>query len=204
MAGRLIDLNQSGVRLPTDFVVDTNLLVVQFLGHVKSSRSQDQDRAATVFPSIAAGACLGYVTPQSIVELFHLYVRYWYEQELAANRPKYDRLLQSKFGRRRRFYWSDLYKIRESFMPQVSKDLEQLRLILLASGLFILEPRDLGWDSLESRFEENMIHYMDRFKIDTADATILMESERAGIDSIVTLDKDYRRATKDFQVLTWL
>ncbi|MGN6030050.1 MAG: hypothetical protein ACTHQE_00150, partial [Thermomicrobiales bacterium] len=45
---------------------------------------------------------------------------------------------------------------------------------------------------------------MERRWIDSADAAILVEARRAGIDAIVTFDKDLQRSSRDFHVFTWL
>jgi predicted nucleic acid-binding protein len=44
---------------------------------------------------------------------------------------------------------------------------------------------------------------MGRFQLDTSDAALLLEAQRAGIPSIATLDADFRRAQSDFDIYTW-
>ncbi len=45
---------------------------------------------------------------------------------------------------------------------------------------------------------------MRRYRLDSGDAAILIEASRAGIDAVVSEDPDWRRASRDFDVHTWL
>lgn len=44
---------------------------------------------------------------------------------------------------------------------------------------------------------------MQTYGVDSHDALILMETRRMGINDIVTMDADMRRASLDFNLYTW-
>jgi len=49
-----------------------------------------------------------------------------------------------------------------------------------------------------------LIDAVNRYFLDSNDASNLIEMQQAGIDAIVTKDADVRRAARDFRVYTWL
>ena len=85
-----------------------------------------------------------------------------------------------------------------------SPELERLRHLLTLSGLTVLQPQDLAPLSGGQRFEQELLRLVNRYRLDTADAAILLDAQRAGITSIATLDADLRRAQLDSDVYSWL
>lgn len=68
----------------------------------------------------------------------------------------------------------------------------------------VLQPVDLAPLVYGRRLEHALLDFVVRFQQDTSDAAILLEMQRAGLDSIVSEDPDLRRAALDFDVYTWL
>jgi predicted nucleic acid-binding protein len=90
--------------------------------------------------------------------------------------------------------------ILQTFLP----DLEQLRWLLIASGLLFLAPDDLGPIVSGRSYHEELIHLVGTYGLDSNDALLLMEARRSGVTDVVTLDADLRRAQADFNIYTWL
>ena len=82
--------------------------------------------------------------------------------------------------------------------------LEQLRLLIDAERLQFLQPVDLFDFPDDSLWETELLRLVGRYHLDTNDAAILLDAQRAGITAIATLDADLRRAQLDFDVYTWL
>ena len=66
------------------------------------------------------------------------------------------------------------------------------------------KPDDLASLPGGTLWETELLRLVGRYHLDTADAAILLDAQRAGITSIATLDADLRRAQLDFDVYTWL
>lgn len=71
-------------------------------------------------------------------------------------------------------------------------------------NLAVLQPQDLAPIPLGQRAEQLLIDAAITYRLDSNDASILIEMRQAGIDAIVTEDADLRRAARDFDVYTWL
>lgn len=82
--------------------------------------------------------------------------------------------------------------------------LRGLRERLLAEDVVILDPSNLTSPVAESHYALALPETVARYGLDSSDATILIEAARLGILSIVSFDRDMRRAAIDFDVYTWL
>lgn len=206
MAGKLTDLSPSvSKKLPAEFVVDTNLLVTYFLSAIVNRHKRDTKRTDQVFSEITSDRCLGFVAAHSVRELYHLYVRTVYSEELRRNRPRYEGALKERFPYRRGSYkWTDLFKIREGLMQDICRELDEIRLAMIASNLFLLQLDDVNTPSPDIMHEDQLLRYMKKYRLDSSDAAILIEARGAGVPAIVTLDSDFKRAARDFSVYTWL
>jgi predicted nucleic acid-binding protein len=206
MAGRLYDLD-SGASLPQEFLIDTNLLVTQFIpNNLVPSDTMRRARAANVFAKVMTGVVQAYASPRSVEELFHVYLRAWYEHELKVGRAKYQGALVDRFGPRKaaKANWMHLLKIRPSYVRAVTNDLSTINHAITATNVSVLQRDGFTFGPETSSWEEMLIRIMRRYKMDTADASILIDARMAEINSVVTLDKDFNRALKDFDVYTWL
>jgi predicted nucleic acid-binding protein len=67
-----------------------------------------------------------------------------------------------------------------------------------------LQPSDLGPILSGRSHEEEMIRVMGHYSLDTGDAAILLEAQRAGVMNLATADIDLHRAQSDFDIYSWL
>ena len=72
--------------------------------------------------------------------------------------------------------------------------------------MIISGPEDLDFNQFGSTiaYQEELIERMVRYGLDTSDTLIVMEARRFGVDSIVTMDSDLRRALINVDIYTWL
>lgn len=198
MSGKVVDLSTDRNVLPSEFVLDTSILVAQFLGAAVRDRRDQIERAAWVFEPVLSGTSTAFVTFQSVIELFHKYVVARYERELNSNPDKYRSLIK---GRRS---WRSIYKVRDGLIREFCSELADIRLAMVASNVMVLQPADLGAPVSSIAQEVELLNMMRRFHLDSADAAILLDAKRAGIPAVVTADRDFTRAAKQFDIYTWL
>ena len=82
--------------------------------------------------------------------------------------------------------------------------LAQLRHFLSNNGLLFIAPDDLGPIASGRAYDEELIHLVGTYGLDSNDALILMEAQRSGVTDIITLDTDLQRAQADFTIYTGL
>jgi predicted nucleic acid-binding protein len=199
MAGQLFDLGLRSTRLPDRIVVDTNIITARLLSSFYPVYAHDVDRVNDFFSLLQSAAIPGVLPTVVYQEFLHLALRGHYQRVLPAYRPA----LMSARGAKRRHSWTDLYKLRPELVSQFLPDLERLLVLLDINGLVALQPASLLPLTPEQRYEEELVECMGRFQLDTSDAALLLEAQRAGIPSIATLDADFRRAQSDFDIYTW-
>lgn len=200
MSGSLRNLSLPSVTLPDEVVVDTNLLATRFLaGFLPPANSQHVHRTTWLFRQLQTGAAVGYVTETTVAELMHLLVRVKFESDI----PRHITDLQSRIGPRKKYRWEQLYKIRPNLLRGYSSDLTLVMYQVVNLGLFVLQPSDLE-DLSGQVWEHKLLRLIKRYRLTVNDATILLDAQRAGIRSVVTLDKDLHRARTDFDVYSWL
>ena len=95
-------------------------------------------------------------------------------------------------------------KVYDQPFVSASHKFERFCAALQAGNMLFLEPADLEGSARGDRYTEALGLEMRRQRLDSADAAILVEARRAGIDAIVTFDKDLQRSSMDFHVFTWL
>ncbi|MGH2559127.1 MAG: hypothetical protein ACRDJH_08685 [Thermomicrobiales bacterium] len=134
------------------------------------------------------------------LEFFHLALRGLYQGAL----PDYRLALAADVAVKRRFAWEDLYKLRPDLIEQFLPELESLLPRFEINRLAVIRPAETSSFMLKYRFEGELLERVGRYQLNTNDAAILMEAQRAGISSIATLDADMCRAALDFDVYTWL
>lgn len=69
-------------------------------------------------------------------------------------------------------------------------------------GIVSMSP-DLLTPLQDIEFAHHLAEYSERYLLDSTDAELLMEAARFGVRDILTLDRDYRRATADFTIYGW-
>lgn len=198
MSGKVVDLSSDESSLPDEFVLDTSILIAQFLGAAVQDRRGQIERAARVFEPVLAGTSTAFVAFQSMIELFHKYIVIRYEQELGSDRERYRSLVKGRLS------WRSLYKIRDGLMREYCDELADIHLAIVASNVMVLQPFDLGSSMSSLTQDVQLLQLMRKFRLDSADAAILLDADRAGISGVVTTDRDFRRASKNFDIYTWL
>ena len=198
MAGKVIDLTRPGVVIPDVVLLDTTVVVTGFvaLGRPPSAVSaRSRVRVAAFLATMAARRTLAFVAAASFLEVTHLILRTRFANDL----PRYPNPASGRpFPS-----WTRLYKARPALVRRYAADVERLRRAIEVAGIEVLQPANLGPIASGRRFEEELIRLIRRYRLDSADAAILMEARRAGIDSVVSDDPDWRRAGRDFDVYTW-
>jgi len=204
MPGSVVDLSNPGTSFPDPVVVDTNLivehLVVPYIPILSASPvTVAAQRAGAFFHALIANNGTGIVTPMVFTELVHAAVRIRYRQERLRLGP----VGQQRYGRPITD-WLALYKQDETILQAFLPDLEQLRRLLVASGLLFVGPDALGPITSGRSHDEELVHLVGTYGLDSGDAVILMEARRYGVIDIVSLDVDFQRARADFDIYTWL
>jgi len=204
MARSLVDLSVGGTSFPDPIVVDTNLIVdyivVPFITTIAPPPTTvNAQRADQFFRALIAGNGTGVVTPTAFAEFVHAAVKVKYSQERlrlgSGARQTYGRPVPN---------WLSLYKQDATILQAFLPDLDQLRRLLVANGLLLLAPTDLGPIPSGRTYDEELIHLVGTYGLDSNDALILMEAQRFGLTDIISLDTDLRRARADFTIYTWL
>lgn len=204
MPGSVVDLSVARSAIPDPIVVDTNLiveyLVAPFIQILPASPVKvNAQRAARFFSTLITSNGTGIVTPIAFTEFVHVAIKARYNQERlrlgtgargASGRPIGD--------------WRALYKQNETILQAFLPDLEQLRRSLIANGLLFLSPENLAPITSGRSFDEELVHLVGTYGLDSSDAVLLMEAQRCGVLDIVTLDADLQRARRDFNIYTWL
>lgn len=200
MPGHLIDLDQSGIQLADPLIVDTNLIVTRLLASQRPPHLSDAVRAARFFERLRDQDIVGWMPAIVAQEVFHIALVEGFRRAV----PHHQAALKRAYPMRRRFDWNDLYKLRSDVLDVILPDLEQLQQSLRKNHLAILQPDDLTPLPARRRWEDELLRLIGRYRLDTNDAAMLLDAQRAGITSIATLDGDLRRAQLDFDVYTWL
>lgn len=200
MAGRLVNLGRPGIALPNRIIVDTSLLVARFLAFYLPPHLEAAARARQFFDLLTNQGTTGLLPAVVVQELFHVAIRGLYRRAV----PSHQAELAAAIPTRRRFDWDDLYKRRPDLLESFLPELNQLLRLLEVRGLVVLQPDHLNPSSTGGQFGEDLLMAVGRYHLDSADALLVLEAERAGISAVATLDADLRRAQVDFDVYTWL
>lgn len=100
--------------------------------------------------------------------------------------------------------WLRLYNDDPAFIHTLRPQLEKLPFLLSTNRITFLSPDDLGPINPNTTFDYHLIELCWTYSLDTLDASILLEAERLGINSIITMDRDLQRARAGFAISTWL
>ncbi len=199
MPGSLIDLGQSTLNLPAQIVVDSSLVVPRLRAAQRALTPITAAHARRFFRLLSETPSVGLVPPTAFGEVVHFALKMHFRDLLPAHRSE---LMERRPGTRG-FDWLDLYKLRPDLINQLRPELERLPPLLRANGLAVLQPLDLDPLPLGRLWEEELMRLIVRYQLDTSDAAILLEAQRAGVSAIATLDADLRRAARDFDVYSW-
>lgn len=196
MAGEHFDLGRPETEVPLRYAVDTSALATRLLppSKITPHLAERRQRVTRFFGDRAQAGATGLVPPTVFREFLHLAIRSSFLIEV-HDRPDLT-------GRGRD--WAALYKERPELLARHAPYLEGLPSALASMNLAVLQPQDLAPIPLGQRAEQLLIDAAITYRLDSNDASILIEMRQAGIDAIVTEDADLRRAARDFDVYTWL
>jgi predicted nucleic acid-binding protein len=186
--------------LPDPIVVDANVVTARLLASYSGHHRLGPPRADRFFADLIANSAVGIVTPMVFNEIIHVALKIRYQGELSAYRTN----LVARYGTRGRYTWLDLYKLDPTIIQRYAVGLEQLRQLLVANNLLVIGHDDLGAIPSGFPYDQELVRLVGRYGLDSSDAAILLEAQRAGIPNLVTLDRDMQRASVDFDVYTWL
>lgn len=197
MSGRLIDLSQPNVTIPDPVALDTSVVVAYFQRFFPGQDQLQVTRASAFFQHLSIGNQQAVITPTAYSELMHVAVKQRYERLVKGNQ----RALTSRYGRTIN-RWTDLYKADATILQQFAANLTRLRQGLVANNVVIAGPDDLDFGTYPVRlpYAEELVDRIARVGLNTSDTLIVLEAERLGIDSIVSMDRDMQRAIVDFDV----
>lgn len=198
--GRVIDLSAADVRLPARLVVDTNLIVTHLLTGYHTPFPEATERADRFFFLLQTQSVVGLVTQTIWTEVAHFALAAAFRRAVPQYREELARMLPAK----RRPDWRDLYKVRPDLIVAFLPGITRLREAILLSGLTFLQVDDLRPIPSSRPFEVAIAYLMGRYWLDTSDIAILLDAQRAGVVSVATMDRDFRRAHLDFDIYTWL
>lgn len=200
-----------GYLFPPRLVVDTGVIIdrldaVYALGTATPPPRPAHDRALQLFGSLTARESLGLVTSVSVQEVFPVLLRRRLHSEipnhladLADLAARFPSIRSPKNCRWRHLFeaWSDLLRF-------FADGFAETRLVMIASGPVVLRPTDLGPIPSGATLAEALLDLVARHHLDTGDAAILLEAQRAGVTAIVTSAADLHRAQVDFDGYAWL
>jgi hypothetical protein len=180
-------------------VVDSNLVVAYLLIAYHTPYPIVAARAGRFFRRLHTDASDGLITTTAWTEIVHFVIRQVFRQRVPQHQPELSRALPSK----RRFDWSDLYKIRPDLMSEVIPELKALRRTMSLSNLVFLQPDDLGSIPSGHPIEVALEEAIGRYRPDSNDAAILLEAQRRHHQHRHARRRPPRAAI-DFDVYTWL
>lgn len=205
MAGSLVDLVDPRIVLPDRLVVDSNIVIDWLLGEgnvvvPNASVTVAQERAIRFVVRLQNDGATGVIASTSMEEIFHVILKLGYRRAL----PAHGLDLADRFPNIKRPGWEHLFKARSDLVKRFVPTMNEAIVAIRASQFVLLQPDDLGPIPSGQPLEDELIGTMERYELDSADAAILVAARRAGIDAIVTADRDLQRARLDFDVFTWL
>ncbi|MGC4107029.1 MAG: type II toxin-antitoxin system VapC family toxin [Thermomicrobiales bacterium] len=203
MAGKVVDLSSQLDSIPEFCVVDTNVLISLFVPATSPTNARQRSQSQALRQHLEQEDKGGFVTPTTVAEIAHLFVKLEFTRELKNNLVKHEADLRNRFPGKARFDWLDLCKVYPRPFEAAAKSLQTACSQIRTSFVF-LEPFDLSPNAPGTHQFTDLAAAIKRYRMDSNDASILIEARRAGISAIVSHDGDLRRASKDFDVYTWL
>lgn len=204
MPGGLFDLTSPDIRLPSELVLDSGV-VIHWLTAVgwrgaPIPPSPLQVGAVRLIDHLVQAEATGLVTPTALTEVFHFVLKTGFHAAL----PSYREDLVDRYPKVRHHEWYHLFKARSDLVTLIEADLDRVRRSMLGNRLLVLQPADLGDIPSGRPLDDELARTMARYRFDSNDAAILVEARRAGIAAVASSDADFRRAQLDFEVYTWL
>lgn len=204
MAGSLVDL-ETDVALPPSLVLDSGILIDWLTAFSLSAAgtgplTPNQERATRLVSRLRGEGVTGAITATSAAEIFHVVLKFGYRRALATH----DSDLRARYPNVRRHGWEHLFKARSDLVAQFAATMDEARRLIIAAGIVFLQPDDLGPLPAGRSLDEALVRTMERYQLDSSDAAILIEAQRAGIAAVASGDRDFHRARLDFDIYSWL
>ena len=190
MPARILDISDPNIKIPDLVVLDTSIvlelrtnlpkphpnhiLVVNILNRLCYLASQGQ--VMLLLPLLAFEECLFKICKNEIMAITPITVN-----------------------------WEQYYKANPQIILKSKQTLNSFCEILKSFPIVIVEPEDIAVLPIGTarRLADRMPELILDFQVLPKDATILSVAERLGVDTVVTLDRDWRRAD-GFTVITTL
>lgn len=201
MSGSVVDLSRPFVSLPDPIAADANLIIARFHEFFPGQDPSRGARVQDLFRHLLRTDQQAVLTPVVFSEIVHVAAKKTYEQLVRGDRAGLSRQFGVSVAS-----WQDLYKLDPEPLRHLAPLLNQLRQVLTANNIVVVDPDDLRRPSSPGalHFGDELIDRMTRYGLDSSDAMITLEASRLGISAIATLDRDMRRAAPDFDIHTWL
>jgi len=198
MSGSVVDLTQSRVQIPDPVVVDTNVLV-EWIHTAQPQPSLRALRARSFLQRLVTANQSAILTPTGYSEFLHFVILARYK---SVFRQQGKVALTARYG----VSISDerrLLKQEPSILQQYAVELNLLVGSLTDANVAIAEPDEFGPIPSGRSHQQELLHLVTHYGLDTNDALILMEASRLGVRSIVIINGDLLRARADFDIYTW-
>jgi hypothetical protein len=188
MPARILDISNPNLRFPEFIILDASIVLE--LTPSPSNPHPHHDLAVGIFNRLSPFAQLGQVMlllPLLAFEecLFKLCV--WEIQAYTPNQAT----------------WHVFYKNNPEVILRARPKINSFCTILKGIPVEIIEPEDLTIAHVGTtpKLQDRMVNMLFNFRVLPKDATILSTAERLGIDTVITLDQDFKRAD-GFTVIT--
>jgi predicted nucleic acid-binding protein len=192
MAGKVHNLAKSP-RLPPSIALDTNIVINAFMAQLSPRRvgTTEVQEAQWIVGQAIQGSTTCYLMPSVMNELLHLFIGWSYRRDVPAILPNKPNAT-----------WGEAFKNQPTRVRQYAKQFRPLASAFTAAGLYIEDGFKLPLIPTSSSFDE-LSKYVERLALLTADAQLVVDSVRAGVDGIATQDRDLKRASQEIDIYTW-
>lgn len=190
MSATIIDLRNTSIHFPDFIILDASIVLELWPNLPGQYHSIVVDFFRRIQPLVDQGQVIPLLPLLAFEECCFKLCRIGIESHLSN-------IQQSNI------FWHNYYKTNPGILNGLETQIRSFYQILQAFPIVIIEPEDLAVNPIETepRLADRMIDMMLGFQVLPKDATILSNAERLGIDTVVTLDSDWRRAD-GFTVIT--
>jgi predicted nucleic acid-binding protein len=190
MPARILDISDQNIGFPDFIVLDTSIVLE--LTPNPSSPHPHHDLAVNIFNRLSPLAQQGQIILLLPLLAFEECLFKLCQRDIQARSQSQAR-------------WLDFYKRDPQVILHSQQTINHFCTILRAFPIDIVEPEDLTIPRIETlpKLQDRMVEMLFNFRVLPKDATILSTAERLGIDTVITLDQDFKRAD-GFTIITVL
>jgi predicted nucleic acid-binding protein len=188
MPTRILDIGDSNIQIP-DFVILDASIVLELRPNISQS-NPTQTLALNFLNRLQSLAMQGQVMPLLPLLAFEECLFKICKNEIVSRTPS-------------KSTWEQYYKANPQIILNCGQTLNSFYGILKGFPIVIVEPEDLAVPPINTlrRLADRILEMVLLFKVLPKDATILSAAERLGVDTVVSLDSDWKRAD-GFTVIT--